>query len=271
MTYAARILADSLAPSGVRLTTFEVTFPRFILAEWNTHRMLSRNAASSRAVPVRKLLEQVETEPFVPEYWGANRPGMQATEELSERDAADARATWLQARDAACDHARVLMSLGAHKQLANRLLEPFTWCTVIVSSTTWDNLFALRCHADAQPEFRRIACMMRDELGISTPRALEIGDWHLPLVPDVDELQAEGYTIDERARISAARCARVSYLTHDGKRVPATDLELARRLLEGGHMSPFEHVAQPSSQEHTRSGNFHGWYQYRKRLESRAL
>ena len=107
MTYAARILADSLAPSGVRLTTFEVRFPRFILAEWNTHRMLSRNAASSRAVPVRKLLEQVETEPFVPEYWGANRPGMQATEELSERDAADARATWLQARDAACDHARL--------------------------------------------------------------------------------------------------------------------------------------------------------------------
>jgi thymidylate synthase ThyX len=270
VTYSARILADSLAPSGVRLTTMQVCFPRFLLPEWNTHRMLSRNAASSRAIPVRKLLEQVESEPFIPEYWGANKPGMQATEELSERDASDARATWLLALDAACDHARVLMSLGAHKQLANRLLEPFSWCTVIVSATTWENLFALRCHADAQPEFRRIACMMRDELGISTPRALAIGEWHLPLMPDLEQLIAEDYPLDARARISAARCARVSYLTHDGQRAPASDLELSRRLIEAGHMSPFEHVAQPSQASHTRSGNFHGWYQYRKRLESRA-
>jgi thymidylate synthase ThyX len=269
MTYAAEILADTIAPCGVRLTTFQVTFPRFILAEWNTHRALSRNAASSRAIPVRRLLEQVEQNPFVPEHWGANEPGMQATRDMAPEDAADARATWLQARDAACDHARVLMSLGAHKQLANRLLEPFLWATVIATATEWHNFYLLRCHHDAQPEFRRIACLMRELHATHRPQQPGAGPTlHLPMVPDLEQLQAEGYDLEQIQRISAARCARVSYLTHDGQRSPRADLELADRLESSGHLSPFEHPCEGAGTI-TRSANLVGWRSYRHRIEAK--
>lgn len=264
MSFACKILADSVGPTGSRLTTLEVTFPRIVLAEFNTHRMLSRNSASSRAIPVEKRIAQVESNPFMPAAFGKNRPGMQATETLDACETLDAAKEWQAAKDAALHHASRLAALGVHKQLANRLLEPFLWHTVIVSATEWSNFFALRCHPDAQPEIRTIAEMMRSAMADSSPVYLHGGIWHLPLVPDVGELLGTFSELDV-AMISAGRCARVSYLTHDGKRDPVADLALAAKLRASGHMSPFEHVAY-ATDEGAMIGNFRDWYQLRKRL-----
>lgn len=178
--------------------------------------------------------------------------------------------SWLEARDYAVGIARDLIHLGTHKQIVNRILEPWMWITVLVSSTEYNNFFNLRCHKDAQPEIAKIAYIMLEEYNKSEPTILFSGDWHLPLMPDLNEFTKEGsLTIDNLKKISVGRCARVSYLTHDGKRDPQADIDLHdNRLLhpsnpdDPDHMSPFEHVAMASPGE--KSGNFTGWHQYRK-------
>jgi hypothetical protein len=169
----------------------------------------------------------------------------------------------IKARDNAVKQARKLQDLGVHKQLTNRLLEPFMWHTAIISATEWDNFFALRCHPDAQPEFRRTAEAMRDARDASTPRTIH--NWHLPYV-DPEELLAlevAGMSLPDVALVSSMRCARVSYLTHDGKRDPEADRARALELIAAGHMSPFEHAAHALA-EPTFVGNFRGWAQRRK-------
>lgn len=277
--YRAKMLCDSISPSGIRLSTMEVTFPRIVLAEFNTHRMLSRNSASSRAIPVEKQLKKIKETPFIPEYWGKNQKGMQADQELSDDQKGDAITSWQNACHYAYDMAKWMMEIGVHKQLANRLLEPFMWHTVIVSATEWNNFFALRCHRDAQPEIRNIAMLMRELLQISTPREQGYRTWHLPLIQP-DEIhnwitENPGRTYDDIVemwkKISVGRCARVSYLTHDGRRDLEADIKLCEDLRASGHMSPFEHVARPMNHKEgdpTKSfqGNFRGWIQYRKEL-----
>ena len=295
MGFDAKVLADSVSPAGHRLTTLEATFPRFILAEFNTHRVFSRNSASSRAIPVAKQLRRLLDDPYVPIEFGSNKPGMQAGPALTgaARDAAEAE--WLAARDDAVRHVLGLITsaenvaryadlhacleaaqsslkeppaewLNVHKQVANRLLEPFMWHTVIVSSTTWENFFNLRCHPDAQPEIRLIATKMRDACERSVPTRLEPDEWHLPLVGEAEREEAS--SPEELAKISIGRCARVSYLTHAGSRDLAADVTLYDRLAESGHMSPMEHVARPMSAaelgENEWSGNFQGWIAHRK-------
>lgn len=250
MSYAVTILADSIN-QDVRLTTIQATFPRFILAEVNTHRVLSRSSASSRAIPIKKRIEEVIKNPFVPEYWGVNQKGMQAERELTEEEIALARQDWFAARNDAVDRARSLLGLGVHKQITNRLLEPYLWHTAIVTATEWSNFFALRISPEAQPEFKRIAEMMKAVMDASVPVELPVGDWHLPFINEDDKIAVRAVVPDEDvavylARISAARCARVSYLTHDGRRDHQEDLNLANRLSAAGHMSPFEHMAQVS-------------------------
>lgn len=265
MAYSAKILADSLSPSGVRLTTFEVTFPRIVLAEFNTHRVFSRNSASSRAIPVEKQLKKVNEDPFIPIYWGKNQKGMQADQELSDVEQLVATCEWIEARDKAVEATEKLLALGVHKQITNRLLEPFMWHTVIVTATEWDNWRGLRCNKDAQPEIRRIADMMMELLDSNSPERLAEDSWHLPLVNDRKELVAEGYSVTDLVKICIGRCTRVSYLTHDGKRDPKADIELCERLLKSGHMSPFEHAARPATDAvPTFHGNFRGWIQARK-------
>ncbi|HEX9620187.1 MAG TPA: FAD-dependent thymidylate synthase [Polyangiaceae bacterium] len=182
MTYAAKIICDSVSPFGHRLTTFEVTFPRIVLAEFNTHRTASRNSASSRAIPVEKRISMIQSAPFVPAAFGKNQKGMQATETLTGDDDARARAAWLAARDDAIRHARTLAKIGVHKQLANRLIEPFSWHTVIVTGTEWENHFALRCHPNAQDEIRIPTELMRDLHHTSVPTRLGPDEWHLPFI-----------------------------------------------------------------------------------------
>lgn len=267
--YQAKILADSCGPSGARITTFEVTYPRFVHAEFMTHREFSRNSASSRAIPVEKMIERVCADPAMPVWWGKNQTGMQAREELVGDELARVQEAWLNARDNAVSSALELMKLGLHKQLANRLVEPWMWITVIASATQTSNFFALRCHPDAQPEIAKAAYMMRDAFEASVPRDLGAGEWHLPLVPDRDALLDAGHDEETIALIACGRCARVSYLTHDGKRDPQADIELALRLIRSGHMSPFEHAAEALPTD-LRLGNFCGFKQYRKRISNEA-
>lgn len=299
MGYEARVIADSMSPWGVRLTTMVVTFPRFILAEFNTHRMLSRNSASSRAIPVHTLMERIQRDPFLPIHWGKNRPGMQATDELDGSGRLEAEAAWLGAMDSSLGYVRQLLDLGLHKQAANRLLEPFMWQTVVVTATEWANFFALRVSAEAQPEIREAAELMLAAYHESSPRPVADDEWHLPFIQR-DERDGEFQFTPDARKISAARCARVSYLTHDGQRDHTADLALYERLVTNGHMSPLEHVATPFTesemfirgamadqaeqlgtepgfnQDMIRQlvtstqfcGNFRGWIQLRKTIKS---
>lgn len=263
----AKILADSLAANGSRLTTFELSYPRFIHAQLLTHRLFSRNSASSRAIPTRTLLSRIEDDPVMPVHWGKNQRGMQAFEELSGITRTAAEDEWLRAADNAVESARKLLALGVHKQIANRIVEPWMVITTILSATEWDNWYHLR-GADAQPEIARLATLMAQCQNESEPVKKGPGEWHLPLVETedgsdplyVDPTEAPG---DDLLKISTARCARVSYLTHDGERDLAADIALHDRLRDSGHWSPFEHVAVPKWRAH-RCGNFMGWMQYRK-------
>jgi hypothetical protein len=223
----------------------------------------SRNSASSRAIPTSKIIERVESDPVLPVEWGVNRKGMSASEMLTPEDEEEAKRAWLDARDAAVEEAQRLHHLHVHKQVVNRLLEPFLWQTVIVTATEWDNFFELRCAPNAQPEIREAALRMRAARDASTPQHVAIGGWHLPLV------QADERALDVEIlkKISAARCARVSYLTHSGTREIEKDLDLYERLREDRHLSPFEHVATPSGDGEFHA-NFRGWFQMRQEIES---
>lgn len=301
MGFDAKVLADSLSPAGYRLTTLEATFPRFVLAEFNTHRVFSRNSASSRAIPIAKQLRRVLEEPYVPIEFGSNQPGMQAGPALDGEKREAAEREWLHARDDAVRRVLGLVTdpdtaegdllgileqveeatrtknrpgewLNVHKQVANRLLEPFMWHTVIVTATEWENFWNLRCHPDAQPEIRLVAETMRDAAVASEPAELAEDEWHLPLVRPEDRDQAG--SLEDLIKISAGRCARVSYLTHAGERDLSADIELHDRLLESGHMSPLEHPARPLNatelEESEWSGNFRGWLPYRKEISGEA-
>lgn len=275
MAYGARILADSISPDEVRLTTFEVTFPRFILDEVNTHRMLSRNSASSRAIPVTKAINAVQTDPFIPEQFGKNKAGMSWDDTtLDDVATKGARKAWLDAMQEAIFAAKRLESLEVHKALANRILEPYKWHTAIITATEWNNFFALRTDANAQPEFRKIALMMQELYEANKPRIIYPGHWHLPLVDSYEMIGASlpsdltgGVKIDwwNWVKVSVGRCARVSYETHDKKgRDPEKDIALHDSLKTNGHMSPFEHQATPiENGVFEFCKNFRGWRQYR--------
>jgi thymidylate synthase ThyX len=276
MGYHVRILADSVGANGVRLTTWELTYPRFVHAELMTHRRFSRNSASSRAIPTTKLLDQVKNDPAMPVWWGKNQSGMQAREELGDLDRGRAEAIWLRARDQAVDQVEGLLALGLHKQIANRILEPWMFITVIVTATEFENWFRLRCHPDAQPEIGWVAREMKTQYETSLPRVVAAWEWHRPLITLDDELELvsvprslQAISVEDTLnRVAVARCARVSYLTHDGRRDFDEDVRLHDRLAASGHWSPFEHVAQAQPFGSVCwSGNFRGWTQYRQLID----
>jgi thymidylate synthase ThyX len=272
LSYDVQILADSLAPNGVRLTTFQLKYPRMIHAEFMTHRAISRNASSTRAIPTARMIEWVEKDPAMPVYWGRNQKGMQAEEELPETIRQGCTAEWLLARDRAVTTARRLLELGVHKQIASRVLEPWAHINIVATATSWANFFALRCHPAAMPEIQVLAVKMARAYQASKPARLRIGAWHLPYITPEEwaDILDLGESIERLARLvklSVARCARVSYRTFDGKPAnPDDDIRLHDQLLENGHWSPFEHQAQAAYQASERSGNFQGWLQYRQRL-----
>jgi hypothetical protein len=202
----------------------------------------SKNSASSRAIPLAKNVEKIFKSPFIPLDFSKNQPGMQSQEVLKGEAEVQARLAWIAARDHAAACAHTLGSVEVHKQHANRVLEPFNWQTALVSGTDWDNFFALRAHPDSQPEIQTIALLMREAMEESEPRLLKEDEWHLPLTLE-SERQAEPG--QNWKAVSTGRCARVSYVTHEGKRDLSADVLLHDRLLSGGHLSPFEHIARP--------------------------
>lgn len=268
----AKIVADSINPWGVRLTTFVLSYPRWIHAEFMTHRVFSRCAASSRAIPIAKMIQRATKATAFPVHWGKNQKGMQADEELSPKDQERAKDVWLAAAETAARYAQELADIGVHKQIANRLIENFQNIEVVVTSTAWANFFALRTHKDAQPEIQTLASTMLEAYNRSSPDLRAIGDWHLPFVT---EIERASYPVATLAKISSARCARVSYLTHEGKEPNlAEDLALFDRLMGSTpkHASPTEHqgfVIATTSEFAGCSGNFGrgcNWAQFRKTI-----
>lgn len=276
----AKIVADSIGPNEVRITTYVLTYPRFIHAELMTHRVFSRNASSSRAIPVKKQIQMVIDNPVIPLAFTKNKAGMQGGEALIGEQEAAAVAAWLEGRDLAVQSANKLADLEVHKQYANRVLEPYAHITVVLTATDFDNWFALRCHYMAQPEICELAMQMWALHDSNHPKQLKAGQWHLPFVDsdydgqDMKDTAAHvAATGDDPTEIplkrSVARCARVSYLNHDGTTSSVEqDLALYSRLLGSApvHASPAEHQAQATNEAYLRSGNFRGWVQYRKTI-----
>lgn len=310
MSIEATVICDSISKEGKRLTTFKLRYPKFIHGEFMTHRLLSRNASSSRAIPTSKLIAEVRShdDRARPVFWGKNQKGMQAAEELSDveghpdgprSDRWKAQCFWNQAAIAAADYAELLNKLGAHKQIVNRLLEPFSHINVVATATEWGNFFGLRLHPDAQPEMRALAQAMWKGYQDHEPTKLNPDDWHLPFYCSIQDEQLfrrsfighkfdREHHIDLCRKVSTARCARVSYESNETLKRSSVeeDLVLYDRLLSAQplHASPAEHQATPDTydipainddmtdvcrkiwrnpREH---GNFVGWRQYRKML-----
>lgn len=274
----AKIIADSINSKGKRITSFVVTMPRIVLAELNTHRVLSRNSASSRAIPFVKMLEMVKKTPFIPIQWMKEHTGMQGNEFFTdEAEIAQLEKAYLEGRDNAVKTAESLSSLGLTKQIVNRGLEAYMWHTVIITATEWENYFALRAHEAAEIHIQKLAYVMLEEMNNSTPRLLKVGEWHIPFGDQINEADAAfSFSVDNyeqrlqelKVKIATARCARVSYTVVGEEGKPdnyQNDFKLHDRLLSMGHLSPFEHCAQCTDNEGW-SGNFQGWTQYRKML-----
>lgn len=332
-TISAKVIADSISAIGVRLTTIQLRYPRFIHAENKTHRMhvehgsyieeygvptglmydpnISRNGRSSRAVPVPRMIQEVMDDPVVPIRWGKAQPGMQAYEEHDAlvpvpwidfepeittrgvrrtivRHPMPPEQAWLNARDKAVEVARAFHEAGYHKQVINRLLEPFMHIDTLVTATNWSNWFALRDHHAAEPHIEKLAQEMRSAIGAAKPKYLQHGEWHLPYADRPEDHEAvAGFAdpLQTRIKLSVARCARISYAPFDGD--ASIEKELERYdLLVGSqplHASPAEHQATPDLaipvnakreviyQKPHLSGNLKGWIQYRKTLPGECV
>jgi thymidylate synthase ThyX len=277
MTITAKIVADSIARHNHRITTYVLEYPRFIHSELLTHRVFSKNSASSRAIPIEKMIQKVIDDPAMPIHWSKNQKGMTQSEELDREAQFAAKIAWLSGRDHAVEVARQLASRGMHKAVTNRVLEPYLHMKVILTATEFDNFFKQRCHPDAQPEIQALAVAMREALAASTPilRRAEGSDWsgwHLPMVSEEelsDTSEINGYRNLVR---SAARCARVSYDKVDGgESTFENDLRIFKQLgqSEPFHYSPFEHAAYPSLDDNF-FFNLKGWQSLRWNLEQRS-
>ena len=270
----ALIIEHSQAPNGKEVVTFQLTYWRAIHAEVMTHRVFSRNASSSRAIPVKKMISQVWNDPAGPSHWGLNQPGMQASTELTGLKLEISKACWRLAAKAAASVAWLLDKVGTHKQVANRILEPFQYIHVVMTATEFDNWYALRNHKDAQPEIQKLAQAMLSAYQASQPRLLELNKleatgWHLPYVT-AEERHSSNQDPEFLAKLSTARCARVSYLTHDGANPDsAKDLALYDRLVGSVpiHASPTEHQAYAVYSAKSTCKNLVGFGQFRHLVE----
>lgn len=256
MTITAKIIADSIGPfGGPRMTTFEIEYPRFILAEVNTHRELSKNSASSRAIPIAAMHKQIRENMAMPVHWGKNQPGMQAKEELDSTSRKVVQRLWKLAIEGAIRYASWMERAGLHKQVANRITEPGMTMKTVISGTSWNNLWHLRDHPDAQPEFRELAGLMHQTYLASTPNILYEGEWHLPYVnsqrnlPDGKLLYLDEndnvIPLELARKVSASCCAQVSYRKNDPSAEKAEDIFNKLIYSTPVHASPVEHQATP--------------------------
>lgn len=300
----ATIIADSIsAHTNQRITTFELEYHRYIHAELMTHRQFSRNSASSRAIPIDKMIELVQTNTAEPIHWGSNKSGMQAGDEIV--NITSAINAWTDARNDAIKHAKRLQELGLHKQIVNRVLEPFQTIKVLVTATNFDNFFNLRCHKDAQPEIKYLADLMYQAMQKSIPEVLHAGEWHTPYVhhevnnegvleyfvyvTDTSGTKSDGYqykqylSLEDALKVSCSCAAQVSYRKNDNSIDKAISIYDKLVNSDPVHASAFEHCATPIFDNNQRgithwidaytinntsivycSGNFANWIQYRQ-------
>lgn len=288
---SVKILAYSISPEGIPLITFELEYPRFILAELNTHCMLARNTASSRAIPIETVIELIQSDPVMPAYWGKKNKGMSAVEEIEDIEAA--KKVWLDLRDSAIKAAKEFDKLQLHKQIANRILEPWVKAKTVLSGTEMANFFHLRYHKAAQPEFRVLAQEMYEAVKNASPTILQYGEWHLPYV---DSYRCEDgnlhyfvndqeISLQQAQRVSASCCAQVSYRKLD-ESIDKAD-KIFSTLIESSpsHASPVEHQATPINPNGNSlegithmdrngmpwSAKFRGWIQLRKLIENESV
>lgn len=284
------IVADSISPRGKRITTFELEYPRFIHAELMTHRMLSRNGQSSRAVPLLKNLEKGVVYPLT---FGKNMAGMSSKEALPPLKAKLCKLLWGSAAYAVRASAFLTSKLGLHKQWANRPLEWQQNIKVVVTSTEWDNFFNLRLDSNTvQPEMVELARMMKKEMERSSVKSLGNGEWHLPYIDSAwnDLTQERRYfadgvlvSLENAILISVSCCAQVSYRNLDMGLDKAKKVVAMLTKADDPHLSPFEHQATPMEAPietyeanwekgithmdpyfNFWSGNFKGWIQNRQ-------
>lgn len=295
MEITAKVLADSITSAGIRLTSLELHYHRYILPEMNTHRALTKNGASSRAIPTDRLIAQCLRERVEPFEWGLDQSGMQAFTHADAALEAEGREIWDAARADAIRHASALNQKGFAKQIVNRVLEPYLPTRTVLSGTDWANFETLRHHKDAQPEFRELARKIIEARAESKPNRIGLSEWHTPyILPEdhesfrlwaeqddfINEIKSviNGFSLwfDNKAdlircMVSAARCARASYRTVEGKPTDfREDLKLFKRLVvtQPVHASPTEHQATPVSggkpSKNYMTGNYRGMVQFRK-------
>lgn len=281
MTIEVRVIEDSINlevdEPKKRLTTLYLRYPRFIHAEFMTHRVFGRNAGSSRAIPVKRMVAAIRKDPATPIHWGQNQKGMQAKAELPTIKRRLVKGLWLTGMWVMTSVALLADRLGAHKQVVNRMVEPWAHIMVVVTSTEWTNFFGLRIHPDAQPEIFTLASLIKDAMDKSTPKGLRKGEWHLPFVLSVER---QALPLEDQLKISAARCARTSYQTQEGSNPRFDeDIKLYDRLITSKplHASPTEHQGTPDRmvfggwEEPSLHGNLVGFIQHRKTLKGENI
>ena len=306
---SAKIIADSVSAAGKRVTTYELNYPRFIHSEFLTHRLFSRNAASSRAIPVPKMINNIRENTAKPVHWGAHQKGMQADDECYNSVENDSNTfgfgeefsqpsreeAWDLARNDAIFHANAFHEAGYHKQIVNRLLEPFQFIKVVCTATEYDNFFWLRSHKDAQPEIRELSNCMYKASQESEPTFLRIGEWHVPYVntfraSDGDAILEYivgniGVSLEDALKVSSSCCAQVSYRLTDNSLEKAEMLYSLLVDAKPVHASPFEHQCTPIDCEADldtegvtgytnglgyNSGNFFGFIQHRQLIDNHS-
>ena len=271
---SAECIAASACNNNPPIYTIVTRSPKYLDAEFCKHRMLSSNSSSSRAIPVEKIIQQIDDEPWVPTDWRKAQKGMQGDEPLLHAPRRDAEETWRMARHDAISAAKKLVKLGVHKQHVNRLLEPWMFQHKVVTGTEWDNFFALRCHPAADPAMQALANCIKEAIEKAEPVDRSDGSWHLPFITDEER---KTYPDSSNLMVSAARVARISYANHGtGKVDREADIVLSESLRSQKHLTPFEAQARnllSSDRDcYFRDGahwsaNFRGWHQFRKEIE----
>lgn len=262
---SVKVLADSISEKGDRITSFELEYPRFLHCELMTHRVLSKNSSSSRAIPIGSMIDYTMNNMAMPVFWGKKKKGMQATEEINPEVA---KFLWVESFQNAVQSLKKMDEVLLHKQIANRILEPFQMMKVVLTGTDFDNFFNLRFHTDTLPEFVMLVDKMYKAMDESIPNTLRAGEWHLPYVHisqtenpedtyyfvydgNTSGSETSGYnyeirlTLEEAKKWSTSHCASVSYRTE----------QLSEKGVEGifdmlvqadvVHSSPLEHQATP--------------------------
>jgi thymidylate synthase ThyX len=268
----AVILADSLnAETGDRWVTFEISnFPKVLLQELNTHRMLSRNAASSRAMPIAKVIERVKQNPYIPTF-RENQRGMVGKVIHDQERWHKAEQIYRRALESAIHYAEQMAEINIHKEAVNRLLEPFMTVPVIISGTEWQNFFRLRTSPDATPDFQATALLLQELYHSNIPKTLQAGELHCIYAEHIpDDLP-----IGDRLKVMSARAARISYRNHGTNHIDIQkDLELAENLIRDGHLSPLEHIGWALSKEQAlrlNTRNYQGFLSFRAYWETQHL